>query len=199
LISGRQGFLRTSGHRTRPRWSSSNTLASSTTLPGAAQHVLPRDEEPGRSHRAQRPRADAGELAAASPGIRARLTGHSFGARLVSYSLPGLPSAASSANKPSTASSRASSTCSTPRRHQGQTVAVQRSPQRYPASGSGLAGGRRPALTPAGARELVPGPAPPPGGPDAQASPRRYAPCGFVASAPNLLYIGWRSRCGMAI
>jgi hypothetical protein len=41
-----------------------------------------------------------GKLAAADPGIRIHLMGHSFGARLVSYSLSGLPQAASGANSP---------------------------------------------------------------------------------------------------
>ena len=41
-----------------------------------------------------------GKLAAADPGIRIHLMGHSFGARLVSYSLSGLPPAATGANEP---------------------------------------------------------------------------------------------------
>src|SRR6516225_5497565 len=41
-----------------------------------------------------------GKLAAADPGIRIHLMGHSFGARLVSYSLSGLPPAASGAKSP---------------------------------------------------------------------------------------------------
>ncbi len=41
-----------------------------------------------------------GRLAAADPGIRVHLMGHSFGARLVSYSLSGLPQAATGANSP---------------------------------------------------------------------------------------------------
>ena len=41
-----------------------------------------------------------GELAAADPGIRIHLMGHSFGARLVAYSLSGLPQAAAGANSP---------------------------------------------------------------------------------------------------
>jgi hypothetical protein len=41
-----------------------------------------------------------GKLAAADPGIRVHLMGHSFGARLVSYSLSGLPPAATGANSP---------------------------------------------------------------------------------------------------
>jgi hypothetical protein len=41
-----------------------------------------------------------GKLAAADAGIRVHLMGHSFGARLVSYSLSGLPPAATGANSP---------------------------------------------------------------------------------------------------
>ncbi len=41
-----------------------------------------------------------GELAATHPGIRVHLMGHSFGARLVAYSLSGLPQAAIGANSP---------------------------------------------------------------------------------------------------
>jgi hypothetical protein len=41
-----------------------------------------------------------GKLAAADAGIRVHLMGHSFGARLVSYSLSGLPHAASGPNSP---------------------------------------------------------------------------------------------------
>jgi hypothetical protein len=41
-----------------------------------------------------------GTLAAADAGIRVHLMGHSFGARLVAYSLSGLPQAASGANSP---------------------------------------------------------------------------------------------------
>jgi hypothetical protein len=41
-----------------------------------------------------------GTLAAADAGIRVHLMGHSFGARLVAYSLSGLPEAASGANSP---------------------------------------------------------------------------------------------------
>jgi hypothetical protein len=41
-----------------------------------------------------------GKLAAADPGIRVHLMGHSFGARLVAYSLSGLPQAATGANSP---------------------------------------------------------------------------------------------------
>ena len=41
-----------------------------------------------------------GKLAAADPGIRVHLMGHSFGARLVAFSLSGLPQAASGANSP---------------------------------------------------------------------------------------------------
>ncbi len=41
-----------------------------------------------------------GRLATADPGIRVHLMGHSFGARLVSYSLSGLPQAATGANSP---------------------------------------------------------------------------------------------------
>ena len=41
-----------------------------------------------------------GTLAAADPGIRVHLMGHSFGARLVAFSLSGLPQAASGANSP---------------------------------------------------------------------------------------------------
>ena len=41
-----------------------------------------------------------GKLAAADPGIRVHLMGHSFGARLVAYSLSGLPQAAAGANSP---------------------------------------------------------------------------------------------------
>lgn len=41
-----------------------------------------------------------GKLAAADPGIRVHLMGHSFGARLVGYSLSGLPQAATGASSP---------------------------------------------------------------------------------------------------
>jgi hypothetical protein len=41
-----------------------------------------------------------GNLAAADAGIRVHLMGHSFGARLVAYSLSGLPQAATGANSP---------------------------------------------------------------------------------------------------
>ncbi len=41
-----------------------------------------------------------GKLAAADAGIRVHLMGHSFGARLVAYSLSGLPQAATGANSP---------------------------------------------------------------------------------------------------
>ena len=41
-----------------------------------------------------------GKLAAADPGIRIHLMGHSFGARLVAYSLSGLPPAATGAKSP---------------------------------------------------------------------------------------------------
>jgi hypothetical protein len=41
-----------------------------------------------------------GKLAAADPGIRVHLMGHSFGARLVAYSVSGLPQAATGANSP---------------------------------------------------------------------------------------------------
>jgi pimeloyl-ACP methyl ester carboxylesterase len=41
-----------------------------------------------------------GRLAAADTGIRVHLMGHSFGARLVAYSLSGLPQAATGANSP---------------------------------------------------------------------------------------------------
>ena len=41
-----------------------------------------------------------GKLAAADPGIRIHLMGHSFGARLVAYSLSGLPPAATCAQSP---------------------------------------------------------------------------------------------------
>jgi hypothetical protein len=41
-----------------------------------------------------------GKLAAADPGIRVHLMGHSFGARLVAFSLSGLPQAATGANSP---------------------------------------------------------------------------------------------------
>ena len=41
-----------------------------------------------------------GKLAAADPGIDVHLMGHSFGARLVAYSLSGLPKAATGANSP---------------------------------------------------------------------------------------------------
>jgi hypothetical protein len=41
-----------------------------------------------------------GKLAAADPGIRVHLMGHSFGARLVAYSVSGLPPAATGANSP---------------------------------------------------------------------------------------------------
>ena len=41
-----------------------------------------------------------GKLAAADPGIRIHLMGHSFGARLVAYSLSGLPPAATGAQSP---------------------------------------------------------------------------------------------------
>ena len=41
-----------------------------------------------------------GKLAAADPGVRVHLMGHSFGARLVAFSLSGLPQAATGANSP---------------------------------------------------------------------------------------------------
>ncbi|HXF20364.1 MAG TPA: hypothetical protein VN597_07895 [Streptosporangiaceae bacterium] len=41
-----------------------------------------------------------GRLAAADPGLRVHLMGHSFGARLVAYALSGLPPAAAGANSP---------------------------------------------------------------------------------------------------
>ena len=41
-----------------------------------------------------------GRLAAAAPGLRVHLMGHSFGARLVAYSLSGLPHGAAGANSP---------------------------------------------------------------------------------------------------
>ena len=41
-----------------------------------------------------------GKLAAADAGVRVHLMGHSFGARLVAYSLSGLPQAATGANSP---------------------------------------------------------------------------------------------------
>ena len=41
-----------------------------------------------------------GKLSAANAGIRVHLMGHSFGARLVAYSLSGLPAAATGVNSP---------------------------------------------------------------------------------------------------
>jgi hypothetical protein len=41
-----------------------------------------------------------GQLAVAKPGIRVHMMGHSFGARLVSFALSGLPPAATGANSP---------------------------------------------------------------------------------------------------